>query len=179
LFIKDSTSGKKVYTIVDIPMRFASHYLNNLMMFWTEFVVMLIIALALMFYDPTAVLLLGATIMPTFYAIYAFSKNRIRDLGIRRNELAPTNYAKVFETMNGYVDIKLSNNENNASNEYELLQKKLNGQDAIHHGIYNKLNQRTNDIIFGMGIHLWICSLFSAQHRTSLIVAWIICPGRL
>ena len=152
LFIKDSTSGKKVYSIVDIPMRFASNYLNTLLMFGTELVVLLIIAVALLCINPIAVLMLGATIIPTFYLIYAFTKNRVRDIGNRRNELAPKNYAKVFESMNGYVDVKLSNNENEVLRKYGDLQRRLNHVDALHHGVYMKLNQRTNDIIFGLGI---------------------------
>jgi len=41
LFIRDSNSGKKVYSIVDIPMRFASHYLNTLIQLGTEFAILL------------------------------------------------------------------------------------------------------------------------------------------
>lgn len=152
LFIKDSTSGKKVYSIIDIPMRFASHYLNTLLMFGTDLVVILIIAIALFCFSPISMLLLAVTIVPTFYLIYWFTKNRVREIGNRRNELAPRNYAKVFESMNGYVDIKLSNIENEVLRKYSELQKQLNHVDALYHGVYLKLNQRTNDIIFGLSL---------------------------
>lgn len=152
LFIKDSTSGKKVYSIVDVPMRFASHYLNTLLVMGTELVVVAIIFIALLFINPIACGLLVLTIMPTFYAIYAFSKNKARNIGILRNEIAPKNYAKVFESMNAYVDVKLGNLENEMLNKYIDLQKRLNALDAVFFGVYHKLNQRTNDIIFGLGI---------------------------
>lgn len=152
LFIKDSTSGKKVYSIVDVPMRFASHYLNTLLIMGTEIVVVMIIFIALLFINPIACGLLIITIMPAFYAIYSFSKNRARDIGTRRNKLAPQNYAKVFESMNAYVDVKLGNIENEMLGKYASLQKKLNSLDALFFGVYHKLNQRTNDIIFGLGI---------------------------
>ncbi len=152
LFIKDSTSGKKVYSIIDIPMRFASNYLNTLLMFGTDLVVILIIAVALLCINPIAVLLLGATIVPTFYFIYVFTRNRVRDIGNKRNDLSPRNYAKVFESMNGYVDIKLGNVENDVLRKYGDLQNQLNHVDALYHGVYLKLNQRTNDIIFGLSL---------------------------
>ena len=152
LFIKESTSGKKIYSIVDIPMRFASHYLSTILMFGTELVVLLIIAVALLFISPLAVVLLGLTILPTFYLIYVFTKNKVREIGFRRNELSPINYGKVVEAMNGFVDVKLGNIENEIMEQYAHTQKKLNRVDTLFYGIYFKLNQRTNDIIFGLGI---------------------------
>ena len=152
LFIKESTSGKRVYSIVDIPMRFASHILSTLLLFGTELFVMIIIAIALLFISPIAVVMLGLTILPTFYIIYRFSKNKVREIGFRRNELSPKNYGKILEAMNGFVDVKLSNIENEMLEKYSSTQKKLNHVDAIFFGIYHKLNQRTNDIIFGLGI---------------------------
>jgi|GEM_PF-230499 len=152
LFIKDSTSGKKVYSIVDVPMRFASHFLNTFLIMGTEIVVVTIIFVVLLFFNPVACALLFLAIIPTFYVIYNFSKNRAREIGIQRNTIAPKNYAKVFESMNAYVDIKLGNFENEMLEKYIDLQKKLNTQDILFYGIYQKLNQRTNDIIFGLGI---------------------------
>lgn len=152
LFVKDSTAGKKVYTIVDVPMRFASHYMNTLLQVGTEIVIMTIIGISLLLINPLAVLLIGMAIIPTFLLIYNYSKNRAKEIGMRRNELSPINYGRVIEAMNGFVDVKLGNIENQMLEKYELTQRKLNRVDTIFFGIYHKLNQRTNDIIFGMGI---------------------------
>ena len=170
LFIKDSTSGKKVYSIVDIPMRFASHYLNTLLIFGTELVILFIIFLALLFIDPKACLLLAMTIIPTFYLIYSFTKEQSKKIGLERNELSPKNYAKVFESMNAYVDIKLSNKENQILDQYLSLQKKINSVDTLFFGIYHKLNQRTNDIIFGLGIMvIFGYAYFTGLDRVSIL----------
>lgn len=170
LFIKDSTSGKKVYSIVDIPMRFASHYLNTLLIFGTELVVLFIIFLALLFIDPRACFLLAVTIFPTFYLIYAFTKEESKKIGFRRNDISPKNYAKVFESMNAYVDIKLSNKENRMLGQYLKLQKKINNVDTLFFGVYHKLNQRTNDIIFGLGIMvIFGYAYFTGLDRLSIL----------
>jgi ABC-type multidrug transport system fused ATPase/permease subunit len=152
LFIKHSTSGKKVYSIVDIPMRFASNYFLQVLTFTTELVVLIILGLALLLVDPIAVALITVIIIPVFMLIYAFSKNKIKEIGNVRNNLAPLNYAKVFEAMNGYVDIKLSNTENRISRGYEQMQRKMNQADTLFFGVYQRINSRTNDIIFGLGI---------------------------
>ncbi len=151
LFITHSTSGNKVYSIVDIPMRFASNYFLPTMVFTTELVVLVILGIALLFINPKAVMLLLIIIVPVFVIIYRISKSKIKEIGYQRNRLAPLNYAKIYEAMNGYVDIKLSNAENLISSQYITLQKKLNSVDALYFGVYLRINSRTNDIIFGMG----------------------------
>jgi len=102
--------------------------------------------------EPIAVVLLGAAILPTFALLYGFTKNRSKNIGIRRHELSPKNYGRVLEAMNGYVDVKLSNIENELLDRYADTQRKMNDVDALFFGIYHKLNQRTNDLIFGLGI---------------------------
>lgn len=152
LFIKNSTSGNKVYSIVDIPMKFATNYFLNVLAFTTELIVLAILGLTIVYINPKAVLLLLAAIIPTFYTIYRVSKNRIKFIGDVRNKLAPLTYAKVYEAMNGYVDIKLANFENGILSQYKNIQKEINDIDALYFGIYLRLNSRTNDVIFGMGI---------------------------
>ncbi len=152
LFLTDQTSGKKVYKIVDIPMRFASHYLNPTFYFATELTVILILIIALLLYNPLAVAMLMIIVTPVFLGIYQFSKHRTKMIGEIRNELMPLNYAKVIESMKAFVDVKLSNIENHYLSSYEASQKKLNRVDVLNKGIYEKIHQKTNDVIFGLGI---------------------------
>lgn len=152
LFIKDSSSGKKVYSIVDIPMRFAGNYLNQVLLLSTELMVLIIIGAALIMYEPLAVLVMMVIIAPVFILIYQITKNRVKTIGYERNVLAPKNYARVFESMKAYVDVKLSNIENKIMEDYSRSQSRLNRLDAINLGLYQKIHQKTNDIIFGLGI---------------------------
>lgn len=170
LFIKNSSAGNKVYSIVDIPMRFSSNYVIPTIIFTTELVVLVILGLAIMFVDPLAVILLMAVIIPTFLLIYRVSKNKTKTIGYLRNELAPQNYGKVVEAMNGYVDIKLSNFENGILEQYEQLQKQVNRADTLYFGVFLRINSRTNDIIFGMGIMV----IFTYAYFTGLSIEEVI-----
>lgn len=152
LFIQDDNSGKKVYNIVDIPMRFANNYLNPVFQFSTELLVILILCLGLLLYRPLAIIMLAVIVLPVFAGIYQFSKRRVATVGYERNRISPINYAKVIESMNSYVDIKLANKENQQIREYEQSQAELNKVDIVYNGVYNKIHQKTNDIIFGLGI---------------------------
>lgn len=171
LFIQDSSSGKRMYAIVEIPARFAGYYLNQLLDFTTELLVLLIIGVALFFIEPAAVLLLASVIIPVFIIIYLFVKTRIRDMGKARNELVPIIYSKVFEAMKAYVDVKLSNSENRMLRVFTKAQRSLNDLDALYQGVYLKINQKTNDIIFGLGILLifgW--AYFSNSEKESVLM---------
>lgn len=170
LFIKDSSSGKKVYNIVDIPSRFASSYLVQTFVFSTELLVITIMCAALLSYRPLAVILLLVVVLPVFVLIYQFSKNKIRDVGYERNRQAPVNYARVLEAMKAYVDVKLSNRENDTLGRYEESQTNLNRTDVIYQGIYGQIHQKTNDIIFGLGILvIFSFAFFTSSSKDSVL----------
>ena len=171
LFLSDNSSGKKVYKIVEVPMRFASAYLNPTFYFTTELVVITILIIALLAYNPMAVVLLMMVVTPVFVGIYLFSKNRAKEIGAQRNRLMPINYAKVIESMKAFVEVKLANLENKFLSEYEDSQKALNHTDVINIGIYQKIHQKTNDIIFGLGILVIFCyAFFSDANKESVLI---------
>ena len=170
-FLNDNTSGKKVYKIVEIPMRFGSNYLNPTFYFTTELLVIVILIVALLLYNPLAVLLLMLVVTPVFLLIYQYSKNRAKEIGARRNKLMPLNYAKVIESMKAYVDVKLANIENQFLEDYSASQKALNHTDVINFGIYQKIHQKTNDIIFGLGILvIFSYAYFTQTDKDSVLV---------
>ncbi|MDG2449111.1 MAG: ABC transporter ATP-binding protein [Saprospiraceae bacterium] len=171
LFIQDLSTGKRVYNVVDIPMRFASSYLNPTLQFTTEVLILLIIGIGLFLYEPKAVLLLFVVVIPIFFLIYSFSKTKIKNIGFERNRRAPKNYATVIEAMKGFIDIKLANNENSTLQRYSDSQALLNKTDVIYQGIYAKIHQRTNDIIFGLGILvIFGYASFANVHKEEILV---------
>ena len=80
------------------------------------------------------------------------------------------NYEKVIEAMKAYVDVKLSNRKNNVLRKYEKSKKELNETDAIYNGLYGKINQKTNDIVFGLGILvIFAFAYFSNTSKESVL----------
>ncbi len=151
-FIHESTSGKRIYQIVELPSRFAMFYMTKLIELGTDIVVLLIIAVSLFIIEPGAILLILIAIVPTFLAIYLITKTKNEQIGILRNAASPKNYGIIYESMKGYVDIKLANLEQRFLEQYHKSQQRINGYDIWSFGIFQKINQRTNDIIFGLGI---------------------------
>lgn len=152
LYIKKEDIGKRLYNISNIPKTFASNYLMDIFLISTELVVLIIIFLLISFMYPSVVLILLAIVVPTLLGVYSFSKNKVKKIGAFKQKYEPVKDSLLIESTNGYVDVVLDNKENFFLNQYKSLQKRLNDQEVLFSGIYNKLPQKFNDIILGLGI---------------------------
>ncbi len=76
-----------------------------------ELIIALIIIVGIINFNSSAVLLLLLIVAPISFMFYQFAKNRIEQIGKQINEL----YAKVgktlYQTVFGYIDIKINNRE--------------------------------------------------------------------
>ncbi len=112
LFISGRNTGEKVYEINQIPYLFALGYLFPIFNFSTDLVVLILISIGLISVNPFAVILLIVAVLPTFFGVYYFSKNRIQILGNTRNKLQPKAFGLINEGLKAYVNVKLANKEN-------------------------------------------------------------------
>ncbi|MEM6318940.1 MAG: hypothetical protein AAF960_14805 [Bacteroidota bacterium] len=94
LNIQEDDSGKKTYKLVTLPNIFASNYFLQTLAFTTEIVILGIILLSILFFQPTLALVLGMTVGPTLLIIYKWTKVRVRVIGEKKNILYPKSYAK-------------------------------------------------------------------------------------
>lgn len=152
IFISDRNTGDKVYQLNQIPYVFAIGYLFPIFNFTTDLVLVLFISLVLIAINPMAVFLLLLVVVPTFFGVYYLSKNRVESIGNERNRLHPLALNTINEGMKAYINVKLGNKENFVFEKFSEIQNKLNQIDAKLAGIYYKVHQKINDIVFGLGI---------------------------
>ena len=152
LYINDIDSGTKADNIIRIPYNFASVYLLQSFIFTTEIVVLIIILIGIVFFNPGAIIVLMLVIIPVFVLVYHFTKEQVKEIGTKRNLLFPRAYSTVWESMAAYVDVKLVNKEQHFFDKYGDLLKKINKLDALQQGIFGKIHQRMNDVVLGLGI---------------------------
>lgn len=152
LFITGQDTGKKNYDIITVPFYFATYYLLETLILSTEILVLIIIFVVILLFDPLAVVLLSAIILPTFAVVYQLTKMRTKAIGDKRNILAPQATAILIDSLNAYNDVKLSNKEAKFFNTFSDVLKKINTLDALQQGIYGKIHQRLNDIVLGLGL---------------------------
>ena len=152
LFISDQDTGKKNYDIITVPYYFATYYLLETLIMSTELLVLFIIFIAILLFNPLAVILLAAIILPTFILVYQLTKMRTKSIGDQRNILAPKATAILIDSLNAYNDVKLSNKEAHFYQHFSSILKKINSLDALQQGVYGKIHQRLNDIVLGLGL---------------------------
>jgi len=170
LYIQDKDVGKKQYDIYQLPYQFAGRYMIQTFIFTTELVVLLIILSAVVYYHPQAFFILLIVIVPVFIAIYSFSKKSITKIGFQRNFYFPKITTAISESMVAYPDIKLSNKEKNALDNYRKLQHKVNMLDALNLGLFGKIPTKTNDVVFGLGIMLiFLAALFFNNNSENIL----------
>lgn len=170
LAIMQQDSGKRAYSILDIPRQFAQNYLLRTFTFGTELFTVLLIFIGILFYNPFLVLILISIVGPVFFMIYRFTKNRIKAIGIERNELYPKAYTQTLEGLESFIDLKLTNTEQRNLNQFNLLQKRINELDALNIGIYQKLPSKINEIVVGIGVFLiFVVAYIFPQNQAEIL----------
>lgn len=152
LFISNANSGNRLNAINSIPTAFSGTYLMNVFAFSTDLVILIFIGGGLLSVDPLAVALITVAVVPTFLGIYQFSKNRAKQVGAISNKNAKEGLTLINEGMQAYTDVKLSNKEEIILGKYERNRRVYNKSLVLFTGVISKINKRTNDLVFGLGI---------------------------
>jgi ABC-type multidrug transport system fused ATPase/permease subunit len=151
-FIQNEDSGSLIYKISIIPIHFAKFYIMPAFNLTTELVVLVFIFIGLLWFNPILLVTVILVMLPGFGLIYYLTKRRVKEAGDRRDKIYPVSVLRILEGMNGYTDIKLSNKEQIALDDYATIREELNGIDALVEGLYNKVHQRANEVILALGI---------------------------
>jgi ABC-type bacteriocin/lantibiotic exporter with double-glycine peptidase domain len=151
-FIRNEDSGSLIYKISGIPLQFAKFYIMPTFNLTTELVVLCFIFIGLFIYNPMLLILVILAMMPGFGLIYYLTKRRVKEAGDRRDKIYPVSVLRILEGMNGYTDVKLSNKEQIALDDYADIRAEINKIDALVEGLYNKVHQRSNEVILALGI---------------------------
>jgi ATP-binding cassette, subfamily B, bacterial PglK len=152
LFISNTDSGKKNYDVITIPYYFSVSYLLETLLLATEILVLLIIFIAILFTNPSALLILLLVIVPVFIGVYLLTKNKTKAIGDQRNILYPKATATLLDGFNAYIDVKLANKEQYFYDSFRNVQREINSLDAKQQGIYGKIHQRINDVVLGLAL---------------------------
>jgi ABC-type bacteriocin/lantibiotic exporter with double-glycine peptidase domain len=170
LYISDQDTGKKNYDVIIVPYYFASSYLMETLLMSTEIVVLLLIFISLIIYNPIAIVFLIIFSLPILAIIYQLTKNKTKALGEARNTVAPKAISVLIDSMNAYNDVVLTNKEQSFYENFSDQIKKLNSIDALQQGIFAKIHQRLNDIVLGLGLMVLLAYAYFFRENSSEIL---------
>jgi ABC-type bacteriocin/lantibiotic exporter with double-glycine peptidase domain len=171
IFINDKDSGKKVYDNISIPSYFAIYYLLETLSLSTELVVILLIFLGIVVYNPSAIFILFIIIVPVFLLVYIMIKNKTKEIGNTKNILYPRSLGNLVDSFNAYSDIKLGNKENYFYTKFHQGINELNKIDALQQGIFGKIHMRLNDVVFGLGLMVIFGYSYFANYKIEQVIS--------
>ncbi|MEJ8801776.1 ABC transporter ATP-binding protein [Pontibacter sp. H249] len=111
LFFKKNNPNYITRNINSVPLEFTSGIILNTFTLINEAIIILVILTTILIYDPFVVAMLLIFILPVFSLFYKAVKNRSQAIQTELNEIAPMQGMNLFQSVYGYVDVKMNNSE--------------------------------------------------------------------
>lgn len=125
-FFNDNNSNILYQNIRSVSAWLSSFVLLPLITFFSEFVVVVVVITGMAIYDAKIFLMVTITLVPVFLLIYRLIKNKIQNLEVGKAALEVEANKSLYQTLDGYVDVKLFNKDNYFINMFLGFQEKLN-----------------------------------------------------
>ena len=109
LFVADHNSTELSRNVNIVCLNFVIGVLKPAAAIVGEIIPFALIIVAIIFYDPTASILLALTFVPAVWIYYSFVKERLLQYGKEENEAQREKFRNVAESFRGYADVEISN----------------------------------------------------------------------
>ncbi|MBR5812486.1 MAG: ABC transporter ATP-binding protein [Alistipes sp.] len=109
LFVADHNSTELSRNVNIVCLNFVIGVLKPAAAIVGEIIPFALIIIAIIFYDPTASILLALTFVPAVWIYYSFVKERLLQYGKEENEAQREKFRNVAESFRGYADVEISN----------------------------------------------------------------------
>lgn len=109
LFVSERNSTELSRNVNIVCLNFVIGVLKPAAAIVGEIIPFALIIVAIIFYDPTASLLLALTFVPAVWIYYSFVKERLLKYGAEENQAQREKFRNVAESFRGYTDVEISN----------------------------------------------------------------------
>lgn len=110
-YFNDHNSTNLVRNIQIYPFHFSTYLLLPTLILLSEVIVVLIILIAISLFNITVIGLMVVTLLPSFILTYKLIRNRTQFYEMERNRLNTELTRQAYQTIHGYIDVKLFNKE--------------------------------------------------------------------
>ena len=125
-FFNDNNTNILYQNIRSVSTWLSSYVLLPLIIFFSELIVVVIVIIGIAIYDSAIFLMINITLVPIFLLVYRLIKNKIQKIEVSKASYDVEVNKNLFQTLNGYVDVKLFNKDNYFISKYLGFQEKLN-----------------------------------------------------
>jgi ABC-type bacteriocin/lantibiotic exporter with double-glycine peptidase domain len=114
-----STNSNVIFRDINIiTLNFAQSLVLPLLNFLTEVVIIALIVIGIILYDYRAVFLM-LLLVPFFIVFYRLVRKKIVSMSLEVNDLQATTYSSLYQSIFGYVDVVMNNNEEWFFDQYQ------------------------------------------------------------
>lgn len=124
-YFNEHNSTNLVRNIQIMPFHFSTYLLLPSLILLSEIVVLIIILTAISLYNITVIGLMAVTLTPSFILTYKLIKNRTQFYEKERNRLNTELTKQAYQTIHGYIDVKLFNKEKYFMSVFKLNQARF------------------------------------------------------
>jgi ABC-type multidrug transport system fused ATPase/permease subunit len=124
-YFNDHNSTNLVRNIQIMPFHFSTYLLLPTLILMSEIVVLIIILVGISLYNITVIGLMAVTLTPSFILTYKLIKSRTQFYEKERNRLNTELTKQAYQTIHGYIDVKLFNKEKYFMGIFKLNQTKF------------------------------------------------------
>jgi ABC-type multidrug transport system fused ATPase/permease subunit len=125
-YFNDFNSTALVRNIQIIPFHFSTYLLLPMLILSSEIVVVLIVIIAISWYNITVVSMIALTLAPAFPVTYKLIKSRTQFYEKQRDKLNVELTKHAYQTIFGYIDVKLFNKDRFFINQFRKKQTSYN-----------------------------------------------------
>jgi ABC-type multidrug transport system fused ATPase/permease subunit len=124
-YFNEHNSTNLVRNLQIMPFHFSTYLLLPTLILMSEIVVLIIILVAISLYNITVIGLMIVTLTPSFILTYKLIKSRTQFYEKERNRLNTELTKQAYQTIHGYIDVKLFNKEKYFMGVFKLNQTKF------------------------------------------------------
>lgn len=168
-YLADLGSAKLINSALQVPVAYVNMVLRPLFVFVSELTVILVVALAILFYKPILIAVLALVLAPTTILTYRALRTRAQTIGNRLNELRPASFSIINDLFAGFVELKLAGKQGRFASRLLANQADLQELDAESY-LHTLLPVRIIEMVAIIGVMtIFIYSLYGPSGSGSLI----------
>ncbi|WP_139924249.1 ABC transporter ATP-binding protein [Hymenobacter sp. DG01] len=131
-------SSNLIHYTVGVPQAFVNGIIRQLFVFLSEVVVILVIVVSILVYQPILFMVLAVVLAPSTFFTYRLLRNRSMRIGVRVDALRPVTYLLLSEAFAGYIELKLAGKQFQVKDKVISNQNELQDLEAISY-LYGQL----------------------------------------
>ena len=168
-YFADLGSANLINSALAIPSGYVNLQLRSLFTFFSELIVMIVIAVAILVYKPMLIVILIVVLGPTTLLTYRALRVRSQHIGTQTNELRATSYSIISDLFSGFVELKLAGRQRHFADRLLVNQEKVQNLDAESY-LYSLLPVRIIEMVAIIGVlTIFLYSLFGSTGSGGLI----------